>query len=73
MSVIVDSLLVLTTASIMTWLDWKLALRSLELVPALAGVVWLLNKPMKQHQRAAMEKSAEIDFAIDYDGVEPLP
>src|SRR3989449_8406856 len=42
LSVIVDSLLVLTTAAMMTCLNWKLALCSLQLVPALAGVVWLL-------------------------------
>jgi ATP-binding cassette subfamily B protein len=61
LSVIVDSLLVITTAGIMTWLNWSLTLRSLQLVPVLAGVVWLLNKPMKRHQRAAMEKGAEVE------------
>jgi ATP-binding cassette, subfamily C, bacteriocin exporter len=61
LSVIVDSVLVLATASIMAWLDWKLTLRSLELVPPLIGAVWLLNKPMRQHQRAAMEKAAEAE------------
>jgi ABC-type bacteriocin/lantibiotic exporter with double-glycine peptidase domain len=64
LSVIVDSLLVLTTATIMMWFNWSLTLRSLELVPALAGIVWLLNKPMRQHQRAAMEKGADVDAQI---------
>src|SRR2546430_13604654 len=45
----------------MTWLDWKLTLRSLELIPALAGAVWLLNKPMKRYQRTAMERAAEVE------------
>ena len=64
LSVIVDSVLVLTTAAIMTWLDWKLTLRCLQLVPSLVGAVWLLNKPMKRHQRAAMEKAAEVEAQI---------
>lgn len=64
LSVIVDSLLVLTTAAIMSWFDWKLALRSLELVPALIGLIWLFNKPMKQCQRSAMEKCAEVESQV---------
>jgi ABC-type bacteriocin transporter len=64
LSVIVDSLLVLATATLMTWLDWRLTLRSLELVPALIGAVWLLNKPMRRHQRAAMERCAELESQI---------
>jgi ABC-type bacteriocin transporter len=61
LAVIVDSLLVLTTAAIMTWLNWSLALRSLQLVPALAGVIWFLNKRMKRHQRTAIEKGADVE------------
>ena len=61
LSVIVDSVLVLATASIMASLDWKLTLRCLALVPGLIGVVWLLNKPLRRHQRAAMEKAAEVE------------
>jgi ABC-type bacteriocin transporter len=64
LSVIVDSFLVLTTATIMSWLNWKLALSSLPFVPVLAGIVWLLNKPMKRHQRAAMEKGADVEAQI---------
>jgi len=64
LSVIVDSFLVVTTAAIMTWLDWRLTLRSLLLVPALAGILWLLNKPMKRHQREAMERAAELEAQI---------
>ncbi len=61
LSVIVDSFLVVTTAAVMMWLNWELTLRSLQLVPALAGSVWLLNQPMKRYQRAAMEKAAECE------------
>jgi len=64
LSVIVDSFLVVTTAAIMTWLDWRLTLRSLLLVPALAGILWLLNKPMKRHQRTAMERAADLEAQI---------
>jgi ATP-binding cassette subfamily B protein len=64
LSVVVDSLLVLAAATIMAWLDWRLALRSLELVPALIAVVLLLNRPMKRHQLTAMEKSAEVESQI---------
>src|SRR3989442_12440283 len=61
LSVIVDTLLVVTTGAIMAWLNWDLALRSLQLAPLLAVVVWLLNAPMKRHQRTAMEKGAEVE------------
>jgi ATP-binding cassette, subfamily C, bacteriocin exporter len=61
LSVVVDTLLVLTTGTIMAWLNRDLALRSLQLVPLLAVVVWLLNAPMKRHQRKAMEKGAEVE------------
>jgi ATP-binding cassette, subfamily C, bacteriocin exporter len=61
LAVIVDSLLILVTVSIMLYLDWSLTLRSLALTPGLIGAIWVLNKPMKQHQRAAIEKSAEVE------------
>jgi ATP-binding cassette subfamily B protein len=64
LSVIVDSILVLTTATIMAWLDWRLTFRSLALVPALIGVIWLFNKPLGRHQRAAMEKAAEVESHV---------
>ena len=60
-SVIVDTLLVVTTAAIMAWLNWELTVRSLQLVPVLAGAIWVLNTPMKRHQRMAMEKGAEVE------------
>ena len=61
LSVIVDSLMIVTTAGIMLWVNHILAFRSLQLVPLLAGLVWLLNTPMKRHQRTAMEKGAEVE------------
>src|SRR5207248_4565831 len=64
LSVMVDSFLVLTTAAVMTWLDWKLTVRSLALVPAAAGAVWLLSKPMKRYQRTAMERAGEVEAQI---------
>ena len=64
LSVIVDSLLVVAVVATMAWLDWRLTLRSLELVPALIGTVWLLNKPMRRHQHAAMEKAAEVESQV---------
>src|SRR5205809_7032165 len=60
-SVIVDTLLVVTTAAIMAWLNWELTVRSLQLVPVLAGAIWVLNTPMKRHQRMSMEKGAEVE------------
>jgi ATP-binding cassette subfamily B protein len=61
---VVDAILVVTTASIMMLLDWPLALRALWFIPAFAWGVWLLNKPMKRHQRAAMEKGARLEAEI---------
>src|SRR5438094_1533198 len=60
-SVIVDTLLVVTTAAIMAWLNWELTVRSLQLVPVLAGAMCVLNTPMIRHQRMVMEKGAEVD------------
>jgi ABC-type bacteriocin/lantibiotic exporter with double-glycine peptidase domain len=48
----------------MMWFDWRLALRSLLLVPILAGGIWALNKRLKHHQRSAMEKGAEVEAQI---------
>jgi ABC-type bacteriocin/lantibiotic exporter with double-glycine peptidase domain len=48
----------------MTFINWRLTLQSLELVPVLACVVWLFNKPMRRHQRSAMEKGAEVEAQI---------
>ena len=64
LGVVVDTLLVVTTAGIMAWLNLDLALRSLELIPAMVGLVWMLNAPMKRHQRSAMEKSAEVEAQL---------
>jgi ATP-binding cassette subfamily B protein len=64
LSIVVDTMLVVTTAAIMVWLNPGLALRSLLLVPVLAGFVWILNAPMKRHQRIAMEKCAEVEAQI---------
>jgi ABC-type bacteriocin transporter len=61
LSVLVDAMMIAATAAIMTWLNWELTLLSLQLVPLLAGVVWLLNAPLKRHQRRAMEKGAEVE------------
>jgi ATP-binding cassette subfamily B protein len=51
LSIIVDSLLLLTTASVMAYVNWSLTLKCMLFVPALAAVIWLLNKPMKRHQQ----------------------
>lgn len=64
LSVIVDAIMILTTVGIMAWLNRSLALRSLQLAPVLAGIVWLLNKPMKRHQRTAMERSADVEAQL---------
>ena len=61
LSIIVDGFLVTVTAGVMFWLDWKLAASALALTPGLAAVVWFTNKPMKRHQRAAMERAAEVE------------
>src|SRR5262245_16570903 len=60
LSLVADSILVVTAAGVMALLNWRLALRSLQFVPAFAGVIWLLNGRMKRHRRAAMEKAAAI-------------
>jgi ATP-binding cassette subfamily B protein len=64
LSIVVDTLLVLTTAILMMFINWRLTLQSLQFVPALIGVIWLFNPPMRRHQRTAMEKSAEVEAQI---------
>jgi ATP-binding cassette subfamily B protein len=64
LSIVVDAILIVTTASIMMLLDWPLTLRALWFIPAFACGVWLLNKPMKRHQHAAMEKGARLEAEI---------
>jgi ABC-type bacteriocin/lantibiotic exporter with double-glycine peptidase domain len=64
LSIIVDALLVLTTAAVMLWLDWRLASAGLALCPLIAFIVWLINKPMKRYQRLAMEKASELEAQI---------
>ena len=64
LSIIVDSVLLLTTATVMAYVNWSLTLKCMLFVPALAAVIWLLNKPMKRHQRIAMEKGAEVEATM---------
>jgi ATP-binding cassette subfamily B protein len=64
LSVIVDVLLVVTTAAVMTYIDAYLAAATLALLPFLAVVVWLINKPMKKCQLTAMERAAEVEAQI---------
>jgi ATP-binding cassette, subfamily C, bacteriocin exporter len=64
LSVLVDAFLVLATAAIMSWLNWKLAMGSLPVVPVVAAITWLFNKPMRRHQHSAMEKGADVEAQI---------
>jgi ATP-binding cassette subfamily B protein len=61
LSVVTDVFAVFAAAGLMMWLNWKLTLQSLQLVPAWACGIWLLNRPMKRHQRRAMERNAEVE------------
>jgi len=58
--VIVDTTVLIVTASVMVWLGWKLALRSRWLMPALAGIVWRLTGPMQRAQHTSMERAAHF-------------
>ena len=64
LSIVLDAMLVLTTAAIMMLINWRLTLQSLQFTPALFGIVWLFNRPMRRHQRAAMEEGAEVEARI---------
>ena len=48
LNLIMDSLLIFPPIGVLLWMDWKLALQSLQLLPALAGIAWLLNKRTSQ-------------------------
>jgi ATP-binding cassette, subfamily C, bacteriocin exporter len=61
LSAVTDVFAVLTAAGLMLWLNWKLTLQSLLLVPVWAAGIWLLNRPMKPHQRRALERNAEVE------------
>lgn len=64
LSVVTDVVAVASAASLMLWLNWKLTLQSLQLAPAWAAGIWLLNRPMKRHQRRAMERNAEVEVLM---------
>lgn len=64
LSIVIDAMLVLTTAAIMLLINPRLTLQSLQFTPALFAIVWLFNRPMRRHQRAAMEKGAEVEAQI---------
>jgi ATP-binding cassette subfamily B protein len=64
LSIIADSVLIITTAAAMFLMNWRLTLQSLQPIPLLACSIWLLNRPMRRHQQAAMEKSAELEAQI---------
>jgi ABC-type bacteriocin/lantibiotic exporter with double-glycine peptidase domain len=49
------------TCSAMLWLNWELTLRSLQLIPALAGIVWIVNKHSAK-QTAYVFSSAAAHF-----------
>jgi ATP-binding cassette subfamily B protein len=61
LSAFTDVFAVSGAAGLMLWLNWKLALQCLQLVPLWAAGIWLLNRPMKRHQRKAMERNAEVE------------
>jgi len=61
LSIVVDGLLVVTTASVMAWLEWRLAVAGLALLPVLIAAVYLLSKPLKQSQWTAMEKASQVE------------
>ena len=60
LSVVVDSATLVITSSVMFWLDWKLALLSVSLMPVLVFTVAALTPGMKRAQESAMERSARF-------------
>jgi ATP-binding cassette subfamily B protein len=61
---VADTFAVVATAGIMMWLNWKLTLWSLVFLPLWGAGIWLLNRPMRRHQRRAMGRNAEIEALI---------
>jgi ABC-type bacteriocin/lantibiotic exporter with double-glycine peptidase domain len=60
LSIVVDSVTLLITCSVMFWLDWKLMLLAVALLPALLLAIAGLNPGMKRAQQTAMERSASF-------------
>ena len=61
LSVAVDSATLLITSSVMFWLDWKLALLSVSLMPLLALAIAGLTPGMRRAQQTAMERAAHFE------------
>jgi ATP-binding cassette, subfamily C, bacteriocin exporter len=64
LSIIVDTFLVITTASIMVWLNASLAVFSLSPILVLVAILSFFNAPIKRHQRNATERAAELEAAM---------
>lgn len=60
LSVIMDGVVVLRAAATMAWLDWRLTLQSLQLVPLLLCFIWLLNRRTGGRVRVAMERATRL-------------
>jgi len=61
LSIIVDALLLIAATGIMLAINRRVTLIPIAVIPVIGAFVWLLNKPMRRHQRAAMEKGADIE------------
>jgi len=61
LSIIVDTILIVAAAGVMLAMNWRVSLASISIVPIVAAAVCLLNKPLKQHQRRAMERASELE------------
>ena len=60
----VDVLLLVATTMTMLAMNWRISLISLVVVPVAGLLVWAINKPMKRHQRTALEKVAEVESVV---------
>jgi ATP-binding cassette, subfamily C, bacteriocin exporter len=64
LSVIVDAVLLTATAAIMLAMNWRVTFGPIALALAVAGASWLFSKTLRRHQRAVMEKSAELEALL---------
>jgi ABC-type bacteriocin/lantibiotic exporter with double-glycine peptidase domain len=63
-ALVLNPLIVLFSLSATFFWSWKLALLSLALLPANAGIYWVVNRLNREYQRRLMECAADFDAQL---------
>jgi ATP-binding cassette subfamily B protein len=64
LGIIVDGLLLISTSVIMLFMNWRVTVIPLSIIPITVGFVLALNGSLRRHQRTAMEKAGELEAIV---------